>query len=255
MSKLANAPLIEVVVQLVWGMSAGTGEDGSDAGLDLSEARFLPGYFAAEASKAGFGHIEFLSDEEIPHVPSIRFREGEDAWPCYQIGPGILTINQANDGYDWEQFKGAVLRAVQILKQSYAWGEENLPVPQVELTYSDGFTLDGDQGALDFLNNNLRLQIAPPAGLLDERFGSGLRAVEMSFEVEVRRPEAVLVLEVTEGTINGRPGFVLDTTIQSAGPGIPLLGGDLADWLDEAHEIQRHAFKTLIDPAYARRFE
>jgi len=47
----------------------------------------------------------------------------------------------------------------------------------------------------------------------------------------------------------------MDTMVRSTDDSKPNFDMEsLSVWLEEAHNIQRHAFKTLINPAFARSF-
>jgi len=258
LSRLAQAPLIEVVFELRWGEYSESQDGTTSLSFDPDEARFFPGIFGVLAHEAGFEHVEHIDAElhNLPHIATIRFRPGENLWPCYQIGLGILTVNQANDGYDWETYKESILRAVSILRSaSRFWDTKSFPGLIAELTYRDGFFFEEEETSFDFLQHNLQFRLSPPESFLsDDRLAKKVDAIEFSFELEVSRPMGRLIMELDEVTINGRPGFAMDTSVQSSGTTLLLEEEPLLDWLEAAHDLQRHAFKTLINPTYARRF-
>lgn len=262
MTDLSNAPLLEAWIQLRWGTI-----QKSTPSANITEFTFPPedvdyfvGQFREFARRGGFVHVERVTPPMIsplPHAVTHRFRREPNHWPCLQIGLGIFTVNQVNDGYGWEKFKKDVSSGLALLDTGHPLGLSNLPKLGVELSYRDGFLFKEGETAIDFVAGNLHVGFQPPRDFLDyphlDREPSG---ISIHFKHTVSRPTGELIIEIKQGLINGQPGIIMDTIVRSTGDHTPDFETCAIEaWLEEAHDLQRHAFKSLIDPVYARTFQ
>lgn len=261
MPTLSNAPLVEVWTQLRWG-EAKKDEMGNltEFSFPMEDTDFFPGQFRDIAKQAGFSHVERVNPQIppiAPHVVTYRFRREPNSWPCYQIGLGIFTVNQVNDGYSWNKFKGDAIEGLKVLDKGHPLGLEKLNGFGIELRYRDGFLLREGQTPLAFLSDNFKIGFLPPRAFLDhQHLGSNISGMRLGFSLNLLKPLGELVLEISQGIINGKPGLVMDTIVRSHGEKRPdFTFSAIADWLEDAHSIQRHAFMELIDPVFARTFK
>jgi uncharacterized protein (TIGR04255 family) len=262
MTDLSNAPLLEAWMQLRWG----TIQKGPPS-ANITEFTFTPddldyfvGQFREVARREEFVHIERLTPSMIsplPHAVTHRFRKQPNSWPCLQIGLGIFTVNQVNDGYGWEKFKQDVLRGLVLLDSGHPLGLGKLPKLGVELSYRDGFVFKEGETSIDFVTGNLHVGFKPPADFLAyPHLNQEPSGISIHFKHNVSKPQGELIVEIKQGLINGQPGMIMDTIVRSTGDHSPdFETNTIAAWLEEAHDLQRHAFKSLIDPVYARTFQ
>lgn len=259
MTVLAKAPLIEAWVELRWGSTLTDGRH-TNIIVNCEDADFFPGQFRQAAERGGFTHIERVNPEIVgiaPHIVTYRFRKAPAVWPCYQIGAGIFTVNQLNDGYGWETFKPDVIDGLKILDQGHPLGLSKLSRFGIELRYQDGFPFSDGQIAIGFLESNMEIKFGLPAEFMQfTALSSHFSGIKMGFNLDTTTPKGQLIIELLEGTINGQPGFVMNTRVRSIKEDCPEWTIEsISNWLESAHDIQRHAFKTLINPVFARSFQ
>jgi len=263
MTSLSKAPLIEAIFEVRWGevqqLATPAGQS-INFKFSPNEMEFFPGEFRAIATKKGFNHVERTNThitQPLPHVVTNRFRPDANVWPCYQTGLGVMTVNQANDGYTWKSYKAACLDGIEMLNSAHENKLEQIPTIGVELKYQDGFIFEDGESALSFLKKAFRIGINNiPDILSSEHISDETKNHVVSFSSEITKPTGELILELQEGQINSKPGFILNTTIRSADSNKPTLTREAIDeWLENAHEIQKHTFSKVIDPAYRRTFK
>lgn len=257
MSTLSQAPLVEAILELRWGDFEKLPDGTRQFVVPAEERDLFFGLFNSEAGKAGFQHRERANPEpvsKVPHVAAFRYREKPNGWPCYQVGIGLFTANQVNDGYDWPLFRDAIAKGVGILDRAHPANIGGLPSLQAILRYKDAFLFDEEESANEFLQNKMRLGLSLADDFTNSAGVSGpIRDIKMEFRLACSKPEGFLIISLIEALINGKPGFVMDTVVESR---LEDLSGDpvdaLTEWAESAHLLQQHAFKTLINPAYKR---
>ena len=261
MSQLSKAPLIEAIFELRWGAATKKAEENSiSLTFSPEEIEYFAGQFHGVAKEAGYTVVERINiglPSQIPHLLSHRFRPAPNTWPCIQIGTGIFTVNQINDGYTWNSFKANIDKGLQLLIKGHPSGLEGLPLMSVDLTYQDGMLFEKNESASDFLKNKLNFGYEAPKDLLGEVSEGGIaQGNAISFQVPIKKPVGMLVVELQEAKINGSPGFVMNTRIRSSETSVPKNKvADINTWLDEAHNVQKIAFDKLINPTFAKSFK
>ncbi|MBV6460184.1 MAG: hypothetical protein HJHJAOHD_00286 [Flavobacteriales bacterium] len=100
MSKLPNAPLVEVIFELRWKV---TDKE------ELTKCQYLHGDLYASI-KDIYNFREALVAPEVPmelylNIPAHRFRVAQNNYPLVQVGPGLLTLNTIDSKYNWEEFE------------------------------------------------------------------------------------------------------------------------------------------------------
>lgn len=259
MSQLSKAPLVEAIFELRWG-AAQTIAGGQTLDFSPEETEYFIGQFHGVAKAKGYPIVERINagfPAQIPHVVSHRFRSAPNTWPCYQIGLGLFAVNQINDGYSWKTFKEAITAGLELLNDGHPSGLESLPLIGVDLTYQDGMLFEDGESAVDFLKNKLNLGFEPPKDLLKEVSGGGVaQGNSISFQIPTDKPSGLLIVELQEAKINGRPGFAMSTRIRSIEGAAPRpTVADIVAWLEEAHTKQKIAFDKLINPTFAKSFK
>lgn len=252
MVDLSKAPLIETYFELRWGSAEGEGQ-AKKITFGHEDLLFFPGQFRKAAADQGFGELEELPDLRPPFTPRYRFRRAAAAWPCLQIGHGLFSVNQVNEGYSWESFLDSARLGLSILDVGHPRGLSGLPAIGAELTYIDGLPW-GAEPPLAFMRNKLLLTLSPPK-LENVDVDENPRALRVELTLDTRVPRGSLILELAQGEINGEAGFVVTTRLRSAEAACPTFGIDqLAAWLTSAHEVLIATFKQLIQPAYYEEF-
>ena len=260
MTTLSEAPLIESIIEIRWGEHKLEPNKPVEFKFLAEDTDFFPGQFHGIANSKGFVFVEQINKDVppiIPHLVRYRFRRSEGQWPCYQIGLGIFTVNQVNEGYDWETFKKDILAGLQMLDKGHPVGLRRLPVIGIEMRYRDGFLFGGGETSTQFLKNKLKINFQPPEEVLESpNLAKKVENYNLSFKIALEKPKGLLIISLAEELINGQLGFIMDTIVRSADDLKPMFEmGSLEIWLEEAHNIQKHAFRTLINPAYANSFK
>jgi len=257
MDSIANPPLIEAIAEIRWGKV----QSNNNIEFSEKEAQFFMGQFKAIAAQNGFSYFERINKplpDFFPHSVTFRFRKKENSWPCFQIGLGIFTINQFVDGYNWESFKKAILSGIDLLDKGHPDSLTGLNAIGVELRYRDGYVYENKHDALAFLKKAFNIELGMLKGdfinsslIEDELTGAGL---VLSFRTKT--PPGILIFDLKQGVINGQKGFIGDTIIRSMDKDAPKLNiPNLTDWFENSHNLQKHAFKTLLNPAYIKGLE
>lgn len=257
---LKNAPLVEVIFEIRWGERSINDLRQLAFSFSDDELSFFPGEFRAKAAKAGFSH--FVSKSSLPanlqpHQAKYQFWTGAQKWPCLQLGLGIVTANQTNDGYSWESFKKTCLTALTILDETHPRGLAELPGIGVELRYQDGFPFEEEESPDSFIREKLKINLGIPTEFSESQFFDGKPDNHsVSFGLRMSEPKGLATVVLERGTISDQPGFIMSTITRSADEDSPSFRmQDLEEWLEKSHDVQRHTFDTLIKPAYRSTFE
>lgn len=259
MSTLTHAPLIEAIVEVRWG-SIVTQEGNQAYNFPVEDTDFFPGLFRSVAHKHDYKFVENILPKDLPHFPhliSYRFRKAPNTWPCYQLGLGIFTINQVNDGYGWKTFKQDILKGLEMVNESHPSKLSGLSPIGIALTYQDGLIFDKDESPIDFLKNKLNISFCPPEELLSsEFFCERTSATNLSINIVSNIPKGTLTVNFAEAKIKDQLGLVMNTTLRSSDECKPSFDtGSLERWLEDAHNANEFAFKSLLTPEYMENFK
>ncbi len=258
MGKLKNSPLVEAIFELRWGETqAGHFEYPNE------ELNFLPGIFSQSVKEQGFGFAEQLNESSdrpnisnFPYQVRHRFRKEAGKWPCFQIGLGIFTANQIgnlslnaseNDDYDWDDFKPAIITGLVSLDKSYPSGLNNLNSPQAILRYQDGFYLRDDETIESFVATKIKANIEIANVFTEqEHISNDAQDIHLVFAYQTTRPVGQITISVNSAQMNGRRSVMIETTVSSRIDEKNKSVDYLTNWCEKAHDLQRHAFDTLI---------
>ena len=252
---LANAPLVEVLTEIRWGMRNSSDEGEVSFEHSDDELQTLHDHFSRALFADGFVLELSTEHESEPFRPAYTFRRAADTWPVYQIGIGTLCINQGNEGYDWPQYKTDILYGLQQLERALTHVYREIPFIGAEMVYADAFFLGEDETFESFLLNKLRIKVHVPDQFWEAPFLTR-EPWSADFRVfcKLADPEGALTINVdTSDDMMGRRGVLMTTSVLSIGAPFGA-DQDLSPWLESAHHVQQHAFRTLIQPAFRRSF-
>ena len=256
MTTLANAPLLEVLTEFRWGTRVPSDDNAVLFDHPPIEIETLFDRFAAVAAEIGFAFKQTTAPESEPFTASFGLRREAGGWPAYQIGIGTLSVHQANEGYDWPTYKRDVLTGVEMLRKSLAGVYDDIPFIGAEMVFVDAFFLDENETFKSFLLKNLRIKVRVPEAFLASRH---LAPEPWSADFQVRcklaEPEGWLTINVDSvDNLIGRRAVLMNTSVLSISSSVFASNAGCAGWLELAHLVQRHAFKTVIQPAFQRSF-
>ncbi len=251
MSTLINAPLVEAVFELKWGR-----ESENSFQYSQEEKQFFPGQINVAAAKEGYSIVMPLlkgGPIDLPQVLSHRFLTAENTWPCIQLGLGAFTVNQTNDGYDWESFKSAINQGLQIFNEADSRKFNSiLNTASVALLYQDAFYPDDVESIEAYLETNFHvITKLPDSFLASTDISDSLSSISMNFTIPSIKPQGVVQIMIAHALVDGNPGLIMRTTVESKLATIFAdddFIGSIMNWSEEAHDMQRHSFKTLINP-------
>ncbi len=255
MSKLSKAPLVEAIVEIRWGRTEKKNEGNVFFDFSKEDINFFPGQFRGIATKNGFGVVETINEPLLPHLVNYRFRKKANTWPCYQIGLGLFTVNQINNGYDWKTFKQDVIAGIEMLNEGHPLSLEKLPITSVELKYQDVFLLGKNESPSGFLREKLNIGFKAPDEFLKmlSCLDKDVHGHSLSFQVKTAVPDGMIRLEIFQARINDTEGFVMNTIMGSEMQNMNV--GNFSKWLEDAHSTQRLTFEKLITPTFLKSFK
>jgi len=152
MSKLAGAPLQEVITEIRWSLTTDQ---------ERNDYQFLTGDLYGLVSEK-FPHREVVIPAGLPLEvfmgrPALRFRTSEKGYPLIQIGPGILTINTVGNEYDWDTHSKDIEF---VLTNFFTASNIEGKSVNVTLAYIDFFEFEFEKAnALEYLAKHLNTQL------------------------------------------------------------------------------------------------
>lgn len=234
MSKLPNAPLVEVIFELKWDISNKN---------DIVDFQYLHGDLYSNL-KDKYPHRENLVPPEVPFdvvrgIPVFRYRENNNTYPLIQIGPGLISVNTIDIKYFWSEFREEIINVVNILNEIYPKGKDLSLTPI--LTYIDFFEYDKTKSSsLEFINANFQLNLIE--NFLNE--DDSIIRNDLNFTLNYTFKDDILSLNIRDGKIsNNKEGIVLQTKV--VGKKVKYIKKELESWLDNAHELSSKTFKSL----------
>ncbi|MDZ4758427.1 MAG: TIGR04255 family protein, partial [Bacteroidota bacterium] len=152
MSKLPNAPLVEVIFELRWKV---------DKNDELVKCQYLHGDLFAKV-KETYTYREALIASDMPlefcrNLPTHRFRVAKDEYPLIQIGPGVMTVNTIDSKYIWEDYETQIINTTKnLIDDVYKFRpEQNITLI---LQYFDILEFSfSEEDVYSFLSDNLNI--------------------------------------------------------------------------------------------------
>lgn len=241
MSRLPNAPLLEVIFELRWLMNTQTQWD---------RYPYLHGDLYNVLRK-NYPKRELLAPAETPaellvNRPVYRFRS-EHGYPLFQLGPGLLTVNTIDEEYDWNTYSAQISQILEKLFKTaeFAEGEKVKPT----LSYFDFFKVDWEkEDILEYVNENFilsKFQALPETKRKPNKFKYGI-----GYPIE----SGSLTIEINTAVNNKKEkGLILQTKID--GTNIPPERSLITEWLDNAHRYTSRLFKQITSGNLYKNFQ
>lgn len=232
MSRLPNAPLLEVVFELRW--------DSTDPDI-LSKFQYLHGdLYAAIKKRYPFRENILPPTAPLPLLvnnPIYRFRSAEGAYPLVQLGPALLTLNTVDDKYFWDEYFGWCEELVSTFFEVYPHSKEDKF--NCKLMYFDFFKFNFEKNnAIAFINDNLNIH-------LKQKFfdaTSNPKTIQVGFNYETNFGQLDIFLNSGKNTKN-EEGLILKTEL--AGSELMSDKEGIFNWLDKAHTFCSNLFKQM----------
>jgi uncharacterized protein (TIGR04255 family) len=240
--KLKTAPLREAIFELFWDSPVDSSGLKLDKELELSLGKFqlnvasrFPVYkrtLPPEASIRVYG------------VPLHQFWSGEVIWPVIQLGPGILTINETEKNYDWEEtYRPNILFMIDAFKKSY----NVLPTfNRASLKYIDSVDIPDTKNLQNFINENLLTGI-------ENRYKvpGSLSALNLNQVFDIDDAKISVNIQTAVNNVTGSPAIVWITSIIRTGK---IKENELTSWIDKAHQTTSDLFVEMLNPDFYASF-
>lgn len=236
MNKLPKAPLQEAVFEMRWSLQP----DSSGLQLTDPEYVFALGKFQ-DALKDAFPHHQAKFPGDFPYQMlnyqiAHQFWQVGKQWPVVQLGPGIVTVNDTEKNYEWENtYLPNIKKILSALKKSY----NHLDFNSLSLRYIDVVHV-ADYGFThwkDFVQKNVNFQF-------DNLFDTRGKLARFNFEQSfILNETGLLNVSFTSGQNNKKEDiFIWQTAVTKQGKvshkeGLP--------WLSKAHECASEVFKEI----------
>lgn len=234
MSKLPNAPLLEVIFEIKWQTVNQN---------DIVEFQYLHGDLYAEL-KSKYPFRENTLPPEIPMeairgIPNYRFRKVQSGYPLVQLGLGILSVNTTEETYYWDDFKKEIEFVLDSFTKTFQKSESLNFTPN--LTYIDFFAFNMDnEDPVDFINNNFNLNISQSFLKIDDANNCKEAILLLNYNIGAD----VLSLNLRNGAFNNKIGLVLETKIIGFN-GI-YTRENLSEWINRTHIVASEVFKNIV---------
>lgn len=251
---LANAPLIEIDVELHWSAPDESPEasvvfDGTSSGAADEPFFNMLGKRLAEF---GFTQVDRMYPPGFRLSPSIatrRFLNPSDVESSvsYQAGAAVFTVNAIPPYRSWSEFRPAVQRGIDALLSSFPEGERPSELTRVELTYIDAFKEEHQGGKtrdelFETLGFGIKLPEALSRILVDGRVGNPF----IQFEGDLPDGKDLLVKSGL-ATVSNAPAVVLDTLISHNQP-VELATDEILRVLDSSQALMHDSFFGMTHP-------
>jgi uncharacterized protein (TIGR04255 family) len=231
MSKLPNAPLVEVIIEFKWNI---------DSKEELADIQYLYGDLYNEL-KNKYPFRENILPVEMPiemtiNKPVHRFRAEKGGYPLLQVAPGIITLNTIDDKYYWNSFFNDAKELIQTFFNVHP--VENKIAPA--LLYIDFFPFDFHENNVhEFINRKFNITFGQ-SFLETEKLPADFN---MGFAYNIDLGD--LRVNFQKGKNNGAEGILLQTRINGK-PDKPH-NEIINNWLKEAHTLSSNLFKQLTE--------
>lgn len=242
MSKLPNAPLLEVIFELRWKITNKS---------DLSRCQYLHGDLYSKLNEK-YPTREPLAPIELPselfiNNPAHRFRTKKGGYPLFQVGPGIITLNTVDDTYVWPEYFELIKELIYTFFKVYPLVEHEKFTPN--LRYVDFFKIDPEKSNLvEFIRDSLNTNI-------EQRFYSEPdfpTVITLNFAYPTKLGQ--FIFNLNNGTNQqSEKGLILQTGVN--GMEFAPDSDKLYTWINDSHEFCSDIFKKLTAGALSESFK
>lgn len=245
--KLPNAPLKEVIFDLRWSLDT---DDESKHQYD-QRFDFALGTFR-QLIKEDFPFAKRLVSPFVPkdfsnHIPKFRFLQTENNFPIVQIGEGILTINNNDITYEWDnQFFPLIKSTLEKLMTSY---EGVIKFSQISLKYIDVVSIEdvAKNDYLIFLEENLNYKVKK-----NFTTNGTLNAFNFTEEIFIEDDYTLTLNFSTALDTNNENQLIWQTNIINK---MVNENTDIINWVEKAHDITSDLFIKMLNEEFYDKFK
>ncbi len=243
--KLKNAPLQEAIFELFWNLPLDQKQFPYDPHFDLAQGKFddlIKQYFGVHKRTLPAG-----VNIKIYPKPIHQYWKAELAWPVVQFGPGILTLNDTDKNYIWEDnFRPNIEIALECLLLSY---KREIPFNKVSLKYIDSVDLpESDIEPNEFIRKNFQTEITNHYSVPGQLSGLNINQI---FTLNDGTKLSINI-QTAKNNINKKNAIVWITGAEKTGQN--FLKEQIMEWVDQSHQILSDTFVKMLNVDFYAQF-
>lgn len=180
--------------------------------------------------------------------PIHQYWKAELTWPVVQFGPGILTLNDTEKNYIWEDnFRPNIETALESLLQSY---KREMPFNKISLRYIDSIDLpDGGIEPKEFIGENFQTSINNQFSVPGKLSGLNIHQIYSLAD----GTNISINIQTAKNTVNKKNAIVWITGAEKSGTGFRK--DDITEWVDKSHKILSETFVKMLNPDFYAKFD
>lgn len=236
-SKLPKAPLQEVIFEARWQLIP----DPSGKNWIDPLFSFALGKFQNLVKNEFPFHVEKFPND-LPHQlmayqTMYQFWKSEKKWPVLQIGPGVLTVNDTDNNYIWDDnYLPLIQRTLRHLEQAY----DSIRFQQYSLRYIDVVDVEdyGFNSWQDFVHSHVNFTF-------ENQFNTRGELSSLQFNQVFEVPEVGQLSVAFSNGLNKKkkPTFIWQIGVLQREAAADTVA--LEKWLDKAHDCTSEIFKEF----------
>lgn len=240
MAKLPNAPLQEVIFEVRWTPPpSAESRPLIDPGFELASGRL------STILEHEMPFYKRIAPSDVPEQlllfnPVHQYWKAEKTWPVVQLGPGIFTVNNTDESYDWESFFPLIQTALRWLTDAY---KSPLQFAFASLRYIDSMNVSEygglERGWQEFINQHFNLSYTND---FNTRGHQKQIQINQVFELEDR---SSLQIQMSDGKKKNELAFVWQTAVLKKQQ---FIYEELIAWTDNAHGVIHLLFEEMLKP-------
>lgn len=245
MNKLPKAPLQEAIFEMRWPLQPDT----SGQQLIDPEYAFALGKFQ-DALKDAFPHHVAKFPSEVPYQllnyqTAHQFWQKNKQWPVVQLGPGIATVNDTEQNYEWKKtYLPNVETMLKALQKSYG----KLVFKSLSLRYIDVVRVAdyGKESWEDFVHEHINFSFR-------NQFDTRGRLARFHFEQAFDINELGLLNVIFSSGQNNKKEetFIWQTAVVRQDI---MHMEEVLPWLEKAHDCTSALFKEICKNEFYANF-
>lgn len=245
--RLPNAPLLETIFELKWQL-----KDPRFGGFVDNNYSLLIGAIRGQLKEKYSFHEALpqmaMPEEVASYIVQHRFRRSEGEWPLYQLGPGIITFNQAKD-YHWDSYLSDLKELISVFLNEYP-KPDTLKLTEITLRYIDGLNFNYEtDNVLSGFKDNLNIDLNGVEKIFsNEKIKLHPLLCNLLFNFPTISPKGVSALSINRGQIHGEDGIIIETAVVSKNNDVPQTEDEIFSWIEESHVITHDLFDKLFAP-------
>ena len=245
-----NAPLLEVIAEIHWELRT----IDERVGIQTDPYYFLlQDKFIQESIQSGLSHEEevvpkFVPLEHSASRPRIRLRKKAEDWPVVQLGPGVMTANDAAPYSGWAEFASFLQAQVACLLNTFADVGQSIGLSKLHLRYIDGFDRRFDFVEFPtFAQDMLSFSYPLTKKFREQHVHSESEftyALDVSFACKAPT-KSTGRLKVSPGKLRNEEALILEISCETISKDRIQSVAQIEDWFNQAHKAISRQFDSL----------